>query len=125
MATAIVAVAAVIIGAAAGGLLGERWHARLLARAADPERGLSAEARRRVEGLEAERDRLVQQEIRPVGASENGDRDLQRREAEAHPTANRADVDRSDIDLRDDQPDENEPRYTAAEWEAFGSTRNR
>lgn len=36
---------AMLVGAAVGGVLGERWHAKLLARAADPSLGPEAEAR--------------------------------------------------------------------------------
>jgi hypothetical protein len=41
--------AAVLVGAVLGGVLGERWHAKLLARALDPDVGAEAEARRQAE----------------------------------------------------------------------------
>jgi hypothetical protein len=141
--TTIVAVAAVILGSIAGSVYGERWHTRLLDRAADPETGRSAAARRRAEDLEAERDRLVHHDVQPVPPRSDemereevsraeverlrdegrnvalGDRD-DRIDADAD-----ADADTT-IDLRDDprppppvDAAADEPRYTAAEWEAM------
>ncbi|MGI9033002.1 MAG: hypothetical protein ACR2HY_04865 [Acidimicrobiales bacterium] len=46
--------AAALVGALAGGALGERWHARLLSRALDPDVGAEAEARRQAELAAAE-----------------------------------------------------------------------
>jgi hypothetical protein len=46
--------AAMLIGALAGGALGERWHAKLVTRALDPRIGAEAEARRDAELRAAE-----------------------------------------------------------------------
>ncbi len=50
----IASVIAMAVGSLAGGLLGERWHARLLERAVDPRFGVEAEARRDAERRAAE-----------------------------------------------------------------------
>jgi hypothetical protein len=116
VATAIVAVAAVIIGSIVGAMYGERWHARLVRRAADPSIGPAAAAQRRADEMAAERDEMVQREAWPAG-TRAGDGEVERdRQPET-------------IDLRD-QPrrsdervaighdgDGEEPRYTAAEWQ--------
>lgn len=46
--------AAVFVGSVLGGALGERWHARLLSRAVDPDVGAEAEARRQAALAETE-----------------------------------------------------------------------
>ena len=84
----IVSLAAVLVGSLLGGMLGERWHTRLVRRAADPEIGTTADERERVANEEDER----RERIARDDALAAHDRD---------------------IDLRDD-----EPRYTAAEWQA-------
>jgi hypothetical protein len=48
------AMAAMLLGAVLGGVLGERWHTKLLARALDPSVGAEAEAREAAERLGAE-----------------------------------------------------------------------
>ena len=45
---------AALAGAVIGGILGERWHAKLLSRAIDPEIGAEADARRQAAQLAAE-----------------------------------------------------------------------
>jgi hypothetical protein len=131
--TTIVALAAVIAGSIVGAIYGERWHTRLLDRAADPERGRSAAARRRAEELEAERDRLVHHDVQPVPdrsddivREEASRAEVERlreqgREAALGQRTNRRDDET--IDLRDDRPPppsvDDEPRYTAAEWESM------
>jgi hypothetical protein len=78
-------------------MLGERWHTKLARRVADPEIGPAADARRRAAEEESER------------------RDRIDRDAAVHRDLDRDgidDRDEHDIDLRDD-----EPRYTAAEWQ--------
>jgi hypothetical protein len=114
-----VAVAALVIGSVLGSMYGERWHSRLLARAADPERGRSAQARRRADELEAERDRLVQADVRPVAAHTD---DTEREQIAREDLERQRDV-QQPIDLRDGDarqtPVADEPRYTAAEWEAM------
>ena len=140
--TTIVALAAVIVGSIAGAIYGERWHTRLLDRAADPETGRSAAARRRAEELESERDRLVRHDVQPVPdrSDEIVREEVSRAEVERLREQGRDAAlgdqvdDRNDrddarddqtIDLRDDQRpappavDDDEPRYTAAEWEAM------
>ena len=52
--TGIVSLAAMLLGALAGGTLGERWHTKLLARALDPNVGAEAEARETAARLAAE-----------------------------------------------------------------------
>ena len=51
---AVASLAGMLIGALAGGALGERWHTKLLARALDPHVGAEAEARAEAERLAAE-----------------------------------------------------------------------
>jgi len=50
----IASLAAMLVGALAGGVLGERWHAKLVTRALDPRIGAEAEARRDAELRAAE-----------------------------------------------------------------------
>jgi hypothetical protein len=62
--------AAALVGSVAGGALGERWHARLLSRALDPEVGAEADARRQAELAAAEaRVRHTESRERVDGAS--------------------------------------------------------
>ncbi len=97
IAGAIASVAAILLGSLLGGVLGERWHTKLARRVADPEIGPAADARRRADEEEAERRDRIDRD----GAMH---RDLDRDGVD--------DRDERDIDLRDD-----EPRYTAAEWQ--------
>jgi hypothetical protein len=96
---AIVSLAAVLIGSLLGGMLGERWHTKLARRVADPEVGQAADERRRVEEEEAERRERLERD------------DALHRDLDTQ--------DRDGIDLRDD---DDEPRYTAAEWQARQTT---
>lgn len=50
--------AAMVVGGLLGGSLGERWHAKLVARALDPQKGAEAEARRDAEQRAAEAEAL-------------------------------------------------------------------
>jgi hypothetical protein len=111
VATAIVAVAAVIVGAVVGAMYGERWHGRLVRRAADPSIGPAAEAQRRADEKAAARDELVQREAWPAGTRVSDD-----------PASDRRADDAETIDLRDQQRpvadrSDDEPRYTSAEWQ--------
>lgn len=54
----LVAAAAALAGSVVGGRAGERWHAKLLTRALDPQVGAEAEARRDAERRSAEAERL-------------------------------------------------------------------
>jgi hypothetical protein len=56
---AIVALVLMAVGAVLGGSLGERWHTKLARRAADPNFGPEAKARRELEKTEGERDRHI------------------------------------------------------------------
>jgi hypothetical protein len=58
IASVIIALAAIVVGAIVGGILGERWHTRLARWVADPDRGPAAEARHH-----AERDRERAEEL--------------------------------------------------------------
>lgn len=141
-ATAIVAIAAIVIGAIAGALYGERWHARLVQRAADPSFGPAAEARRRAEEQARQRDSLVERESWPggvrdereervAGGERTAERDLDG-EREPERAVRSGEPDRlargsEEIDLREREPSaanaegepREEPRYTAEEWQAI------
>jgi hypothetical protein len=84
--------AGMLVGALVGGVLGERWHAKLVARALDPAVGAEAEARRQSE------QRAAEAEERRTGAF--------RRVRAATPTRTRRvdtggdDVDRDGVDDR-------------------------
>jgi hypothetical protein len=53
---AVLALAAMLVGAALGGKLGERWHTKLARRAVDPDYGPAADLRRRAEDEDERRD---------------------------------------------------------------------
>jgi hypothetical protein len=59
-ATAIAALVLMAVGAILGGMLGERWHTKLARRAADPEYGPEAKARREFEAAQGERDQRIE-----------------------------------------------------------------
>jgi hypothetical protein len=61
--------AAMLVGAVLGGLLGERWHAKLLTRALDPEVGAEADARHEAALRAAEADELRTSSQRRVRAA--------------------------------------------------------
>ena len=63
----VASVVAMLVGAVLGGMLGERWHAKLLARALDPGVGAEAEARRQAELAAAEA------QVRHTGSQERVD----------------------------------------------------
>ncbi|MDQ4096683.1 MAG: hypothetical protein M3144_02275 [Actinomycetota bacterium] len=65
----IASLAAMLLGALLGGILGERWHAKLLSRALDPEIGAEAEARRDAELRAAEAEELRTAAFRRVRAT--------------------------------------------------------
>ena len=65
----IASLAAMLIGALAGSVLGERWHAKLLARALDPQIGAEAEARRDAERRAADAEDLRTSAFRRVRAA--------------------------------------------------------
>jgi hypothetical protein len=65
----IASLAAMLIGSLAGGVLGERWHTKLLARALDPEVGAEAEARAAAERLAAEAEERRTESIQRVRAT--------------------------------------------------------
>jgi len=54
--------AAIVLGAIVGGLLGERWHAKLARRAADPSVGPAADLRDRAVREDDERPRRIEQD---------------------------------------------------------------
>lgn len=97
---ALVGVGAMLVGAAVGGRLGERWHTKLAKRAADPAYGPEADARReeerrqREEAERAERERrevvdtsgLVVHEHEAPAHPDQGEREGEHREAEHQPT---------------------------------------
>lgn len=66
---AIVSLAAILLGAIVGGILGERWHTKLARRAADPEVGPAADMRERAAHEDDQRhervaqDRLVRRDL--------------------------------------------------------------
>lgn len=88
---------AMLLGATFGGALGERWHAKLLARAADPAVGPEAEAR-----ADAERHR---RELRKA--------EERARERRLDPSADGPD--RTDRITTDPQLDDDDPRLRAAD----------
>lgn len=59
---AIVSILAILVGAVAGGILGERWHTELARRADDPQVGPAAESRRRAELEDRERERRIERD---------------------------------------------------------------
>lgn len=65
----VASLAAMLIGAVAGGVLGERWHAKLLARALDPAVGAEADAHRTAERRAAEAEQLRTSSFRRVRAA--------------------------------------------------------
>ena len=56
---ALVSVLAILVGAVVGAIWGERWHTSLARRIDDPERGATAERRRRAEAEEAATQRRI------------------------------------------------------------------
>jgi hypothetical protein len=62
VAAVLVSLGAILVGGFLGGVMGERWHTRLARRAADPDRGPAAEARRRAEREDEERPRRIAQD---------------------------------------------------------------
>jgi hypothetical protein len=111
VAGAVLSLVAVLVGSLLGGALGERWHTKLARRVADPEIGITADERSRLEQEEAERRARIDDHD-----------DALRRDLDADaPTADPAIVGRrtplishpvdDDVDLRDD-----EPRLTESEW---------
>lgn len=112
IAAGILALALMLVGAALGGILGERWHTTLARRAVDPEYGPEAETRQRATAIEAQRDETVERDEalrRDAEASRvaqnDEERDRQRDPVVAGPTTGATAVGEGD-----------EPRYTAAEW---------
>lgn len=65
----IASLAAMLVGALLGGVLGERWHAKLLNRALDPQLGAEAEARRDAESRAAEAEEYRTDAFRRVRAT--------------------------------------------------------
>jgi hypothetical protein len=68
IAAAVLSLAAIVIGAVVGGMLGERWHAKLARRAADPSVGPAAEMQTRADHEHAERARRIERD--PVSYDE-------------------------------------------------------
>lgn len=135
IAAGILAIVLMAVGAILGGLLGERWHTKLARRAADPNYGPEAEARRRVDQADDERDRRIASDTpvrRDVVAT------TPRRDHDLRTDDDDGDDDDGDDDNRvgdrivTDRPDRTvvagptpvvsgaaadpEPRYTASEW---------
>jgi len=114
LAGAIVSLAAILVGAVVGSMMGERWHTKLARRYADPSVGPAAEA----EALAAR--------ARSERASRRGDALVEGESVHYLDLRDQEDVERSaaPTDVVDrpspervDHLDEDEPRYTAAEWE--------
>jgi hypothetical protein len=99
---AIVAIAAILVGAILGGKLGERWHSKLARRAADPSIGPAADARRQAQEADEQREQR-----------------LERDELVAREAARR---DRNDADPSDryDRPDDTR-QTVASDGESRGS----
>jgi hypothetical protein len=89
---AIVSLAAILLGSLVGGMLGERWHTKLARRVADPTIGASAERRERIDQDDAMHRDLTREDRDRDGIDDRDERG---------------------IDLRDE---DDEPRYTEAEW---------
>lgn len=111
----ILSLVAVLVGSLLGGTLGERWHAKLARRVADPEIGTTADERARLEAEEADRRARLDHDD-----AMRRDVDTEARTADPvvvdrTPVADRpVDIDHGtgdDVDLRDDQP-----RLTESEW---------
>lgn len=122
---AIVSLAAILVGSLAGAAMGERWHTKLARRWADPTIGPAADAEAAAERARQERaaqrgDDLVEGES--VHYLDLRDRDEREQGAPVDVVdldADRADRDLADRDLAERHlTDADEPRYTAAEWEA-------
>jgi hypothetical protein len=65
----IASLVAMVVGAVAGALLGERWHTKLVSRALDPDVGAEAEARRDAERRAAEAEEHRTGAVRRVRAA--------------------------------------------------------
>lgn len=99
----LVSVVAMFVGSLLGAMWGERWHTKLARRAADPEIGPAAQAQRRAD---AERQRT--RELRPDEGA-----------GTTYGTAWAHDGDQViDLDREAQRTDQDEPRYTEAEWRA-------
>ena len=69
---ALISVLAILVGAVVGAMWGERWHTTLARRVDDPERGATAERRRRAEDAEAASQRRVAQDRAVATERDNG-----------------------------------------------------
>lgn len=127
----IASLAAILIGAVLGGLLGERWHTKLARRAADPDYGPAADARDRAEREDEARDGrlgrdpLVGRDADPSHrGGAGGDDDVPNFQGGRGARDDRSGAE----ELNPDEPAKipAEPRYTAEEWRARDSgTTNR
>lgn len=117
----ILSLAAIIVGAILGGILGERWHTKLARRAADPSVGPAAEAHDRADREDDDRDRRIGRDEplrRDAAVSQRGDDNdsrnrpdgSQRATAPAYPSQE------GDTPARAPDRGSDEPRYTSAEW---------
>jgi hypothetical protein len=101
----LVSLAAVLIGSLVGSSLGERWHTKLARRAVDPAYGPTAAAWDRAESAELESQRRVDADP-ALAADAAAVRAEAAREGDARA-----------VDVRErEQPVDDEPRYTEAEW---------
>ena len=97
---------AMLLGAVAGGILGERWHGKLLARAFDPGVGPEADARAQARAEAAEREeRQVAQAARD-DAGAGRDRAEDDRAEDDRAEDDRAEDDRAAGERRDDRRSE-------------------
>ena len=105
IAGAILSIAAILIGSVLGGMLGERWHTRLATRAADPDIGPAADARRQADLEDEARDRRIAAD--PTVAAEQErqrDADIDLRDRDDVWVDERADGDVPAGTRRDDLP---------------------
>ncbi len=143
IAAGVLALVLMAAGAILGGMLGERWHTKLARRAADPDYGPEADARRRADQADHERDERVRADT-AIRRDVEGQRPVGSRGMDTTPDLDDRDRDRFGRDDRPydddrdrivtDRPDRtvvagpgndpmmgadtgaDEPRYTASEW---------
>ncbi len=141
VASVIVSLVAMLAGGALGGLLGERWHTKLAARADDDAYGPAAEARARAEREDEDHDRRIDADPVAHDARHDGlvghdghadrgtdlardrDRDRDRQDARRDEQIDLRETNRADRADRDPGEARDEPRYTAEEWRRMAAER--
>jgi hypothetical protein len=142
IASIIASIAAMLIGAAFGGALGERWHTKLARRVADPSIGPAAESRKQAEREDEERqrrldrDQTLSRDVRDqdrhddtdvyTDADRDHDRERERvLDLEREHEIEQARREQSEQDLTrlggTHGADSDQPRYTADEWRRLES----